>query len=247
MAKNRKPKLTRAELNELGWQQKKAKKKSTGNKRGSRANPEPVKLTSSTTNPESKAPRTVHAIPIYLPSQGKVLVAQNLTSIEAKVESEASNSSNLKASTNQMTDFVVKDGNLNPTAKATSPNKPKDSKVASSTQARVTPSDKAGTLHLGKAVLRRLEKLGVPPGQELAFLEQERAERHQRRQERNGKVSKEVSEVASDHKRVKTRDYKAGRNTDYASSQALAEKQLGKRKTKRSAEELLADWENVAW
>lgn len=268
MAKAKKPKLTRAELNELGWANKK-RKKLTGNTRGSRANQptfeEKQRQESKTQAP--KAPRVIRAIPIYLPSKGTELVSSRLAQVEpTPTTSTTSNAENNLGRHLSVTDLVVNNGQVvessvtrskadRAKAKAEravaqankASNNPRKSAAASKTTSAPSSSKEDTPIRISRATLKRLEALGVAPGEEQAFLQAEREAKRAKRAA--GSRLTPVDRAEREDRRIKSRDYKAGRNTDYTATQAQAEKQLTARGKKRaqSGEDLLKAWESMSW
>lgn len=272
MAKNKKPKLTRAELNELGWANKK-RKKLTGNTRGSRANQptfeEKQLQERKTTAP--KGPRVIRAIPIYLPSKGTELVSSRLAPVdEAQVAGQATTTDNDNLGRHlSVTDLVVSNGQVVESSTTRSkadkakakaeraaaqvdkapgkPSKPAKPAASKARDSKTTATKDEAPIRISKATLKRLEALGVAPGEEQAFLQAEREAKRAKRAA--GSRLTPADRAEREDRRIKSRDYKAGCNTDYTATQAQAEKQLAARGKKRaqSGEDLLKAWESMSW
>lgn len=249
----RQHRLTRAELNEMSWEMKK-KKKRTGNQSGSRSNPNQKKVEVAEQNNVTTTPRSQRkAIPLYLPGQDKPVIGKNETLNPVVTKSESTTPS--KNQQNQ--DFVVVRGQLKTAEQLQEQSKAraKAAQTASKAKNKATSKAKATTSgnsfdvsKLGKAQLRLLEKAGVEPGKEAEFFAQLAAEKKAKKANKE-KATPDYAE--REDRRIKTRDYKAGRNTDYSATQAQAEKLLNnKKQTKKkelSGDELLDLWENTQW
>ncbi|RIY31840.1 hypothetical protein CKF54_05965 [Psittacicella hinzii] len=236
-----KRKLTRAEANELSWALKK-KKKRTGNASGSRSNPNSTVHAQAKQDNQAKANQPARAIPIYIPGRDKPLVNEKLQALNEQAQEQE------QLDLEQSQDMVMINGQLVSAQNLQSKGKNKTShKQAASSQDKAGQDKASAKLKLGKAQLRMLEKAGVEPGKEEEFFAQLAAEKKSRKSSKN--VAPQQAE--KEDRRIKSRDYKAGRNTDYSATQAQAEKLLATKKTKKkeklSGDELLDLWENTQW
>ncbi|RIY31583.1 hypothetical protein CJP74_06925 [Psittacicella melopsittaci] len=234
-----KRKLTRAEANELSWALKK-KKKRTGNASGSRSNPNAKAKEQAQATAQTEQSKPARAIPIFIPGRDKPLVNNKLQTVaQAKAEETAQ-------ATGQSQDLVIVNGELVAASTLQAQARAKARKQERA-QAASNKDNKEGkefdVSKLGKAQLRMLEKAGVEPGKEAEFFAQLAASKKARKEAKPQHAEKE-------DRRIKSRDYKAGRNTDYTATQAQAEKLLAnkkKKKDKLSGDELLDLWENTQW
>ncbi|RIY34826.1 hypothetical protein [Psittacicella gerlachiana] len=234
-----KRKLTRAEANELSWALKK-KKKRTGNTSGSRSNPNAKNKAQVVEKQTEAKQKPARAIPIYIPGRDKPLVNEQLQTVsQAKAQEVAQ-------ATGQNQDMVMINGELVATSTLQAQARAKARKQAREQEKKeATPA--FDFAKLGKAQLRLLEKAGVEPGKEAEFFAQLAAEKKSRKEAKNTTPQ----HAEKEDRRIKSRDYKAGRNTDYSATQAQAEKLLAQKKTKKkeklSGDELLDLWENTQW
>lgn len=243
---NKKPRLTRAELNELAWQKKKKKKRTHGNKSGSRSNEGKLELqvAKDLQKQAQTQERVVRAIPLNIPGRATPLVSPKLA--DSVLEPKSSNpqpgtTAPTPSSSTTAVDMVIRNGKLVSAAeielehkRAARKARREEAKAQAATKSTKTnPEVQEKSVKLGKAALRRLEREAVALGEDLDFFEQQKS-----------KKSKTLSQVEEPTGKIYQRDYKAGRNTDYSKTQAQAEKSLAeirksKNKKKLSGEELL--------
>lgn len=242
MAKARK--LSTFELNELSWQQKKRKKHSHGQKRGSR-NTLIVAAKPTQAAPAAPAVKQVaKAIPIKV--GGKELVNSQLPRYEEKPAHQAQANQPTQANV----EWVVQNGQLVAVEQIAQDKLKKARQAAKLARqqkqaqkpakpAPLTDAQLAGNKKLGKAQLRAQLRAEGSDADLAAFA---------KAQAQLTKVGSKLVNTKEDRSAVRTRDYKAGRNTDYVATQALAEKQLRRDNNKKlSGEELLDAWEKMSW